>query len=129
MPETRVFTQTVWQGADITFLNRVVNDAGEVLTSDDVTSWSLRVLDTNDRRDRRKLVTDALPALYFFDTLQTDQGWTKDETGFNFAYTLEYDTFRSEGGHKYRYEFLITTEDDGDIPVVWDVTVKGLGSV
>jgi hypothetical protein len=129
MPEPRVFHMRVWQGQDITFLARIVNDAGDVFTSDDVGSWSLRVFDTNDRRNGRKLVTDALPSTYFFDELQTDSGWTRDATGWNFKYTLEYDTFRSEGGHQYRYEFAIDTEDDGMVPVVFNVQVAALGSV
>jgi hypothetical protein len=128
MPEPRVFHMRVWQGQDITFLARIVNDAGDVLTDDDVSSWSLRVFDTQDRRDGRKIVTDALPSSYFFDELQTGSGWTRDATGWNFRYTLEYDTFRSEGGHQYRFEFLVETDGGGMVPIVFLVHVAALGS-
>jgi hypothetical protein len=128
MPEPRVFNMRVWQGQDVTFLARVVNDAGEVLTGDDVGSWDLRVFDTTDRRDGRKLVTDALPSTYFFDTLQTGSGWTRDATGWNFKYTLAYEDFRADGAQSYRYEFVFDTIDDGDIPVVFVVHVAQLGS-
>jgi hypothetical protein len=128
MPDAREYKMDVWQGQDLKFLARVVNDSGVDLTTDDISSWGLRVFDTHDRRNRRKLVSDALPQTYVFDTLQTDEGWTRDSEGWNFKYRLEYDNFRSEGEHHYTFEFVFETDDYGSIPVVYKVHVKGLGS-
>ena len=128
MPAPIVRAGSVWQGSDVKFLERVVNDSGDALTSADVTKWSLRVFERNDDRDGKKLVTDASPTGYVEDSLLTTEGWTKDTVGWNFKYRLSYDDFKAIGGRTYRFEFRFVTASYGDIYVVYRINYIPMGS-
>lgn len=122
MPKPTIKKGEVFQGEDFQFLDRVVARDQTALTIAEVSSFDLRVYESNDDRSGKLLVDGALPDDYFYDTLQTGGAWDRDSTGYNFAYTLEYDAFKAYGGRKYRFEFRFYTVDEGDLYSIWEVT-------
>jgi hypothetical protein len=122
-------TLEIWEGQDALLRNRVTDSTGTVvLDTDDVTAVNVRIWNTEDRRDGKKLLEDADSDAYLFDELQTGDGWTKDATGFNFEYTHTWDSFKKTGGKKYRIEVVLSTNDYGNVPIVWDLIVHGMRS-
>lgn len=129
MPEPIIRRGDVFQGADFTFLDRIVSDeSGTLLDPDDVTSWTLRVFERNDQRDGRKIVDAVTPTGYLNATTATTNGWTRDTTGWNFKYRLQYTTFRAEA-REYRFEFEFLTTTYGKVYSVWMIRYKPMGSL
>ena len=117
-----IYRSSGMQGESIRLQNRLVLSTGEALTAADVTSWSARVY--CDGALVKKLVdASATTTDYFFDTLQTGNGWDKDATGYNFEYVIAGDAFKSQGGKTYRIEFEAVTADE-KVRWVWMVTLK-----
>lgn len=128
MPQPLIRKENAWQGADVTFLDRIVTgNGGTALVSSDVVSWSLRVFRAGDEKNSKRIVADALPAGYFFDTLQLTN-WTKDTDGYNFKYRLPYATFKASAA-TYTFEFAIKTATLGTIFSVWEVRYLPVGSL
>lgn len=127
MPKPVINTGEFWEGSNFRFLDRIVGLSQAPLTSDDVTSWKLRVFDPTDRKDGKTLV-DQTDSTGFEDELRTDLGWSRDGTGWNFSTILTPSIFKAEGGHRYRFEIVAVTENDGDVPSVWLLSCKELGS-
>lgn len=129
MPEPIDRHERVRQGSDYTFLDRIVlNSSGTLLDPADVTSWSLRVFEKNDRRNGKRIVDAASPAGYLNAALATTDGWIKDTTGWNFKYRLAYTSFKAEP-RSYRFEFTFVTTAHGSVRTVWIVEYKPMGSV
>jgi hypothetical protein len=128
MPQPVVRKADVWQGADVTFRERLVTgNGGTALTSLDVNSWSLRVFRAGDEKNAKRIVTDASPTSYFFDTLQLTD-WTRDTVGYNFQYRLPYSSFKASAA-TYVFEFAIKTSTYGTIFSVWEIRYLPVGSV
>jgi hypothetical protein len=128
MPKPLVRKEDVWQGADVTFRERLVTgNGGTALVQADVTSWSLRVFRPGDDKNAKRIVTDASPTGYFFDTLQLTD-WTRDTVGYNFKYRLPYSSFKASAA-TYVFEFAIKTGSYGTIFSVWEIRYLPVGSV
>jgi hypothetical protein len=128
MPQPVVRKADVWQGADVTFRERLVTgNGGTALVQADVTSWSLRVFRAGDEKNAKRIVTDASPTSYFFDTLQLTD-WTRDTVGYNFQYRLPYSSFKASAA-TYVFEFAIKTGSYGTIFSVWEIRYLPVASV
>ena len=79
---------------------------GAAITQSDITSIAYSVVDI-----RKPSVTVASGSLdeteVVYDTLQTDARWTKDDTGYNFAWAAPI-TIVPEGGKTYQVEVEFT---------------------
>lgn len=116
------YRTSVLQGDAVRIQNRIVLSSGALLTTGDILTWSSRVY--CDGSLVKKLVdASATTDGYFYDTLQTGNGWDKDATGYNFEYVIAGDAFKSQGGKTYRIEFEAVTADE-KVRWVWMVTLK-----
>ena len=71
--------------------------------------------------------TTATASIY--NALQTDTRWTVDTVGYNFKHSYTPDEGLLEGGNTYRFEYKITTSDDGILFVITEVAVRSVYSV
>ena len=100
-----------WEDGGITVMARVVDNDGENVLQADVTSISRTVFNLAVSKTVPVSVATAIVvADSVFDTLQTDDRWTEDATGYNFLDTIPASVFAT-GGCTYRaeYEFTPTT--------------------
>jgi len=123
----RIWTGEHFQGDDVTFFDRFVRTGGVAVVAADVTSWSMRVFESNDDRTGKWIVRDAAPAGYVFDALSTVD-WQRDTTGWNFKYRLQPSTFRAEA-RTYRFEIRLTTASYGVLSSVHSIKFLAMGSV
>lgn len=108
-----------FQGSDARLQNRLVTTDQSLLTTAEITSWSAKVYDASRGALVKKLVDQSTTTTgYFYDTLQTGNGWSRDSTGYNFEYVLDGDAFKMEGGKNYRIEFEAVTADE-KVKWVW----------
>ena len=89
-----------------TLMGYVQGHDAAAITQSDITSIAYHVVDV-----RKPSVTVASGSLdkanVVYDTLQTDARWTKDSTGYNFAWAAEV-TLVPEGGKTYQVEVEFT---------------------
>ena len=89
-----------------TIMGYIQGHDGAAITKSDVSSIAYTVIDV-----RRPSVTVESGALtvgtVVYDTLQTDARWTKDSTGYNFAWAAPV-TIVPEGGKTYQVEIEFT---------------------
>lgn len=107
---------TVFKKGTVTCLARVVGNAVTPIGTTDIgaVSYSVGLLDSHDV-DSRTAVTghtnvSLSPAEVLFDTLQSDNRWTIDSTGYNFAHTIDissHDAF-AWAGRDYLVEYRLT---------------------
>jgi hypothetical protein len=110
---------TIFKNSSATCMARLVGDDTELIVQSDLSTitYSIFLLDDHAPDSRTSvsghsnqpvLVSDVI-----FDTLQTDQRWTTDETGYNFRHTI--DTSSSPAftiaGRNYLVEYLLTPGD------------------
>lgn len=100
---------TVWEDNGTLCMARVLGANGSAVQQADVSGIGRKVFDlsstapTSIQHSTTLTVADVI-----FDTLQTDSGWTKDATGFNFKDTVP-STLLATGNHRYRIEHTFTT--------------------
>ena len=90
------------------FLARILgNDATPVIQAA-VQSISVKVFDV-DATDPDTAVYSAnlTVSTAIYDTLQTDDRWTEDDTGYNFRHDMPASAFQT-GDHNYRVEYKFT---------------------
>lgn len=117
----------ILEGESVPLLSRVRAYDGGYLIQADVSSIAYQVDDLDDPTatgDTGSLTTSDV----IFDTLQTGNLWTEDDTGYNFAWTPAASLFVGAtiaGGTKvYRVEVKITpTSSSNKIMLVWLVEV------
>lgn len=109
---------TVFQNGTATFMARIRNFNGDILTPDkvDSISYSVYLLELDDPSKRtavRGHQNVALnPAETLFSQLQQNANWTPDDTGYNFLWTLNVKTsnaFQYAGRH-YLAEVKLTSD-------------------
>ena len=95
---------------------RVVGADGSAVTQSDISTaeYSIYLLDDQDP-DSLTAVDDhdavsLTVSSVVYDTLQTDDIWDKDTTGFNFKYTIDISTNAAftVAGRKYQIRFELT---------------------
>jgi len=107
---------TVFRNATAIFMSRVENASGQAITQASITSirYSVYELNTDDPASLTAVVGHEEVALsvndVVFDTLQTDQSWTVDATGYNFRHELDVlqnEAF-SKAGRVYQVRYELT---------------------
>ena len=119
----------VFKKGTATLMARIRGDDAEDIVRADVSTitYSIYQLDENDP-DARAAVTgheDASVTVnsVVFDTLQTDDRWTADSTGYNFRHTIPistYEAFAAAGVH-YLVEYTVTPATGQKIIVRYDL--------
>jgi hypothetical protein len=111
MPSAQIIRASIIEDGSATYLARVRNDAGTLITQASVTSIACKVF--NLRTGTLISSPAVVVASSIFDTLQTDARWTVDTTGYNFRHTVGPSVFTSPNVI-YRVEYFVT-------PVTGDV--------
>lgn len=88
---------TVSAGCGAVALGLVQGHNGAAVLQAEISSIALAVWDITT--GARVAVTTATPvvAATVFDTLQTNNGWTQDDTGYNFRHAIDSAAFPTEG--------------------------------
>jgi hypothetical protein len=116
MAEAQDVHGTVFKNGSATFLARVVGADGMLVTRAQISAvtYSVFLLDDQDP-DSQAAVTghggvELAVEDVLYDTLQHDNLWTKDATGYNFKHVLdvsEHPAFAA-AGRSYRVQFALT---------------------
>ena len=128
---TKIFRRTGFEDTPIVSLQRVVGLDGVALTQAGVASiartvWDLGTSKMDDPPSQVAAGT-GIPVVAdtIFDTLQTDNGWTEDTTGYNFRDVVPAVAF-PDAGHRYRVEYLLTLAGGVVIAAPVDYDTVGL---
>lgn len=126
MKRSLISDAEVFQGAPVRLQNRLVRSDQTPLVQADFTSWTLKVISGTTVHVVVNASTTKVGT--FFDTLQTGNGWSRDNTGYNFQYILTPGGYivgasgeQYEGGKTYRLEF--STAGTEVVKWVWNVKV------
>lgn len=106
MPAINIYSETIFEDTSLTVMARIKGNAGTNITQASLSSITCRSYDSSDTLVVSPTVTISSSV---FDTLQTeddDPRWTKDSTGYNFAFTIPAAAFPSP--QLYRVEFKFT---------------------
>ncbi|MCA9229200.1 MAG: hypothetical protein KDA57_01000 [Planctomycetales bacterium] len=116
MTVARDIHATVFRNATATFMARVENAVGQAITQASVASvhYTVFELDAVDPTSLMAVIghDDVVLAAsdVIFDTLQSDESWTVDATGYNFRHELDVssnEAFAKAGGlYQVRYELI-----------------------
>lgn len=99
----------IWEGESWVAFARLVNLAGDYVTQASLSSIACNVYDETTRAKTLIASPTVTISSAVYDTLQTsDDRWTEDSTGYNFAFTLDGGTCFPLGGRQYRVEFVFT---------------------
>lgn len=100
---------TCWEDGGCTCMARVLDNDGSRALQADVASISRSIFDLDGATPTVAVSgpTDIPVATGVYDTLQTDDRWSEDATGYNFANVVPASVF-SSGGHRYRIEYKFT---------------------
>lgn len=107
---------------------RVVDKDGAVLTQSDFSGAVLRrVYDLSSSTPSTAVLSNSTTvAGVVFNSLQT---WDIDTDGFNFRDAVSSNDVAWEGGHLYRFSYLLPHTSQGYVPVVFDLKVIALLSL
>jgi len=103
----------VFKNGTATLLDRIVGADGTAFVQADLTAieYTVYLLDDQDPDSRTEITghtgVAVVIATSVFDTLQTDDMWDVDDTGYNFRYTLSLATVTpfAIAGRNYLVEF------------------------
>ena len=113
------------EDSTFTLLARIKGASGGYLTQDALTSITYAVHDTADGAE---IGTGTLTiADVVYDTLQLDDLWDEDQTGYNFRWDVN-PTLIPEGDKHYRFEITFTPSSGFAFKVVYDVETEGVYS-
>jgi len=115
-----------WEGCNFTCMARMVGDDNTAIIQSSVSSIAGKVFDKDDASDTGTALTVAV-ATSIFNTLQTDDRWTEDVTGYNFRFTVPGSAI-PDGGKAYLVEFVFTMADESTEAAVFEVVAKDLRS-
>lgn len=111
------------QGA--TLMARVVGNDAAAITQATISTITYTVI---DRRDPSTKIVDASSltvSAVVFDTLQTDDRWSTDETGYNFRHTVPASVL-SGGEKRYRIEYKFTPSSGEVFFCVFEITTEAI---
>ena len=122
---------TGFKNGSIMLLARVVGDDAQRIVQADVASakYTVYLLDDQDADERTAVSGHADVSLtvneVLFNTLQTDDVWTADESGYNFRYVLDVSANQAfaVAGRRYLVQFSLTPASGQVILVRFRVNV------
>jgi len=125
MPSAHDVDGVVFKNGSATFLARIVGADGEAIKQADLSAAEYTVYLVNPGDENGDVAVDGhegeslVIASTIFDTLQTDDLWDVDTTGYNFKHVLDVssDQAFALAGRKYRVVFTLTPVAGQDILV------------
>jgi hypothetical protein len=114
MDASEIVADAIWEGTSPTFMARWQGSTGGSLQQSQVTAIGYEAWDLDQSSTANPVAssTNLGAANVVFNTLQTDNRWTKDATGYNFRHTMGSSVF-AIGGHTYRVEYKLTESSTG----------------
>lgn len=110
-----------WEDGGATCLARIVGLDGDNIVQADVSAIVCTVYDVTASTT---IITPTITvSAVVFDTLQTDDRWDVDATGFNFAHALPATAFPT-AAHVYRVEYKFTPTSGAAYYVIFEVTAQ-----
>ena len=127
MGTTDIITATVWEDGGATLLARIIDNDSTALKQADIDGtgtikYYLYDEDSNTP-DTAVTTTTLNEATVIKDTLQTDDRWTVDSTGYNFIHVIAASEL-SSGGHRYRAEVIFTPDAGEAFPAVFKLNAQ-----
>jgi hypothetical protein len=122
---------TAYKNSSVTFLARIVDKDNDLVLQADLSSiaYTVYLLDEDDADVRTAVTCHSAVTLAvadtIFDTLQTDDTWTEDTTGYNFRHILDvaaYEAF-AIAGRNYQIEYTLTPVSGQKITVRFRMNV------
>ncbi len=115
MAEAMDIYGTAFKNSSVTLLARIVGATGANIVQGVLNSirYSVYLLDDQDANSRTAVAEHCDVPLtvadVIFDTLQTDQLWTVDTTGYNFRHVLDVSTHQALtiAGRRYLIEYQL----------------------
>jgi len=118
---TEATRAVIWEDGGATFLARIVGADGADITQASITSGSYKVYDLDSSTSTTAVATGSITVnTNVYNELQTDDRWTEDSTGYNFAHTIAATVFTT-GDHRYRTEYLFDPASGEDFWLVYEV--------
>ena len=119
-------TSYAWKDGDATCLARVKMSGSLLLQATAATiSRSVYLKEQNPGADRTLVSgpTALTVASVVFDTLQTDDRWDRDSTGYNFRDSIPYTVF-SQAGRVYEVDYSFVGSGDQRFKVRFDIVIR-----
>ena len=127
MNPTDITRQTIWEDGDVTEMARF-EVAGSNGTQSDVSTITRNIFDESSSTPRTAIASDSLTvSSVVFDTLQTDDRWSEDSTGYNFRDRIAGSNFAT-GEHTYRVEYAFVGANNEAFPIVFQHPAQELYS-
>lgn len=121
MPKARVFHETGFEDQPVTILARVKYD-GSNITQAGISSITMLAKRLAQGTPVETLASTGLTVgQVVFDTLQTDDRWTRDSSGYNFAATVPKEAFPAVD--EYYVAFAFTPTSGSPFVVMVRVTI------
>jgi hypothetical protein len=114
----------VIEDSGVRWMARILAVSGSAILQANVSTIAYSVFDKSDPTTATATGTLTIASV-IFDTLQTDSRWTKDETGYNFAWNVPASIFAT-GDKTYRIEVKITPTSGEASHIVRDFPVVAL---
>jgi len=109
---------TIYEDTGVTCMSRIFGDDGTAVEQSDISSITLAVFkntSTSATYTASLTVADVI-----FDTLQTDDRWSLDSTGYNFRHAVVASVF-ADGDATYRLEFKFTPASGSQYFVIFEI--------
>lgn len=119
--QTSTKRAVAWEGSQPTLMARIVDSDGDNIVQADLSAIAMRSIE----KDSDRVVASAVPvvASTVFDTLQDDDRWTVDTTGYNFRYQVPSGTLPS-GDTDYIVMFEFTEASGVKFYVQFELKAK-----
>lgn len=121
----QIVKATIWEDSAPVCLARVLDAAGDAVTQAGITSISRSVYNVASPTTAVDGPTAINVATSVYDTLQTDNGWTIDSTGWNFRDVVPA-SICSSAEVTYRIEYKFTPSSGEAFWAIFEVTTKAL---
>lgn len=128
---TTINKATIWEDTGAVLMARIHNYDDTYIMQADLSSITYSIFNTNlDPTDAGYTVVDESGltiSSVIFDTLQTDNGWSPDTTGYNFKMTIGDDVFTT-GNTNYLVEITFNQSSTPRIKVPFDIYAKPIAA-
>lgn len=113
----------VWEDGGAFFMARVTGRDAANITQATISSITYKVFDIKDLPGSEKTSGTLTVSDVVFNTLQTDNRWSKDSTGYNFRHEMPASTF-ADGDRFYQVEYLFTPSTGEKFYLVFKIEAK-----